>query len=182
MSEPAIDTSEFDNFVAEAKRLRTRADIAEQEFMEFLLKNEGRESMWRGCGFVSFDNVLDTTQICRPSRYRRWKLSRDIVGEGVVSRIGIDGAWRAAEIPDVARREACIKHMVDFVDRNKVPVSAQTAQAIQRKYFIPQKQSREERRDQTVALLRKEVSELKRENRKLSKENRRLAKLLEARG
>ena len=138
------------NAILELKALRTQAAVAVAEFFHRMTDLEADERLWRGdpgarTGYTTFAELLDTNDICKPSRFERFKETVAVVGWDVVRTIGFDSAALILSVPPNATSvsvkgmraaEAVTQELVNFTDRNKTPPSAQT-RAITRKHYIP---------------------------------------------
>jgi len=178
MGEAAVDRRELDEFVATARRLRVEADVAERALMEHLIAGEANEDLWRPHGFSAFAEVLSQTDICKPSRYARYKAAKGLLGDDVIAAVGVTGSVLAAEVPDEGARAKVVEHMAAWVAANETALSEQTAKAIRNRHFRPSKRPRVLARMDRVAELDAEVKALRKENRSLHGEVTRLTKAL----
>lgn len=174
--------------ILELKALRTQAAVAVAEFFHRMIGLEADEPLWRGdpgarTGYTTFAELLDTNDICKPSRFERFKETVAVVGWDVVRTIGFDSAALILSVPPNATSvsvkgmraaEAVTQELVNFTDRNKTPPSVQQTRAITRKHYIP---SSVPPRTKTDA---QRVKELEAENQDLLEQVERLTAALAA--
>lgn len=180
----------FEDFIKDAKRLRDLADKAEAEFMAHLWRGEQQKKMWQDAGFATFSKLLSGENIASATRYSRYKKVIAEESHQLVEDIGLNGAYRAVDIPSDAMTEVAgeeessqpkmvparpvfIAEANSFRKRNDVPVSDQHARTMRDKIWQPVRVSRAD-------LRRDALKELKEENAKLKKANAKLTKELEA--
>ncbi len=166
------DTSAF---ILHALELRRSADAGEQRFMDFLMEGEHLEHLWRP-GAATYDRFLDHHHICKPARYRNWVCAKTDLDNATVEAIGVNGAVQAVRVSDPAKRCQAVREMVLTAEKEGVPLSEQTAEAISRRYrdVVPNVIRRADR----MQTLEEENHRLRAEIRRLNSENADLKKKL----
>lgn len=170
------DTNRLEAFLAEAKRLRTCAAVAEAEFLAYLAEAEADPSIWRGSrqhgtGYATFEELLRNEPLTTPDRLSRFKVARDRFGIDRVRTIGVDACVRLIAIPDDAPSrveperlaiETAIEDAEAFVERNGTVPSEQAGRVFVGKHYEPPKRTRGA--SQEVLELRERVAALSAEN------------------
>lgn len=71
-----------EEFIEQAKTLRSNAEQAEASFLMFLREFElQREDLWNTAGVQTFDSFLQSSQICNVARYRNFVAGTKIIDD-----------------------------------------------------------------------------------------------------
>lgn len=193
MAKQQSEVTAFEAWLTEAKRLRTEEAVSTAAFFEHLQAGETNENLWRrGGGFANFAEAIQASNLCKPSRYLKFKDAVARIGIERVRAYGVDAAELILTIPHGApsRREpekaaeaAVLAENDAFIERNHTPPSEQQARAILRKHYEPPPRApREMSADQArivelTAMLAKERAALAKEREALAAERAKSADL-----
>lgn len=167
------------------RQLRTIAVVAEVEFLHAVMRLEADESTWKGdpgarTGYVTFNQLLDEEDVCRPARYAKFKLCLQEFGLDKVREIGVAAAELVLPVPAAARsiarpdepaRTAILRDLTRFALDNDTPPSLQTSRAKVGMHYRPVLPPREpeeslaarcKRQDKELARLRRELARMRR--------------------
>ena len=176
--------AKFEQYIAEAKALRSAYSDAGVDFYLFLMRFEADEAAWKvgidgAMGWATFADALQAGEIVRVSKYERFKTALRVCGGSErVRALGLDAAFEVVLIPDRARSKVCpdesardvaIDELVAFRIRNGVEPSARSAATIVRKHFTPEPAPAPE--ENAFDRLKKENIALRRRVKALEKEN-----------
>lgn len=161
--------------IEELRALRTRWYEAEFEFYkEARTIEDSRRDEWRQ-DFVTFDELLDRSDVCESSRYRSFIEACDVLGEDKVRYIGIAAAIVAARHHDGVERKKMIEHFELSRKENGKPLSERQVRSVQIRLSKEERQSgyaeRATRREGREQELYAETVELRRRVKALEKEN-----------
>lgn len=124
----------LEDFLAEARRLRNAADSCEREFLDFLRQFEPRRDLWQSAA-ETFDELLSSNDICKPSRYRNWvRASEDAMISPYIHQIGVHGAVESCRIMNRQKRADAVEEMVRSVTLKGTVMSRQSAARIVARY------------------------------------------------
>lgn len=182
-----VFTSQIQESLLEAQRLRSAAAASEADFLKYLMDWESDETRWKGdkglgTGFSTFSELLEQFNLAKYARLDVFKSAVATLNGGfaTVREIGLDAAYLALRIPATApsrqdpnlmAQDEVVKEMLQFVDDNNTPVSEQSAKTKVRKHYEPPRRSRpvnvpsrdETRSDITEVELRSIIAQLRSE-------------------
>lgn len=172
----------LEEFIAQAKVLKSEADNAEYEFMLFLFEGEKNEKMWRTAAHASFVHLLRNTEICDPRRYSMWKEGSQLIGNDndLMKEIGVTATQTLTKLrmKDSKKTASAVKKLVqnviDFKEAHGKLPSSQWCNIMAPKIrgeheTVVVKTRIDQRRDRIVEL-EAENNFLKKENGKLKKQ------------
>jgi len=119
----------IDEFIEQAKRLRTDAEDAEARFLLFLREFElKREDLWKTAGVAAFDGFLQSTQLCNSARYRNFVAGTSVV-HGDAEGIGANATIAAGHFrtPTQEATKEFVSRCGKFRDVHGVAPSEQTS-------------------------------------------------------
>jgi len=123
---PRINKSTtLEQFIAEAKRLRTLADDAEGDFLSYLYEAEQVTGLWKDTG-LTFLQFLEQTNLCRPSRYDGYRAARNGLGAKGIEGVGIHAVVAAGRFRDAGKQREMLDEARTWERTNGTPISAQT--------------------------------------------------------
>ena len=157
----------IDEFIEQAKRLRTDAEDAEARFLLFLREFElKREDLWKTAGVAAFDGFLQSTQLCNSARYRNFVAGTSVV-HGDAEGIGANATIAAGHFrtPTQEATKEFVSRCGKFRDVHGVAPSEQTSRE-----WVKQLDQAEPKVVRQASRLR----QLEAENQQLKDENARL--------
>lgn len=120
----------YEELIAECKRLRREAERAEATFLAFLMKCEkSYEEVWRGAGCETFDQFIRSNDLCKPDRYLLFAVGVGRVGLQAALANGAHWTIQAGRMRDPSDEilEAFQERATDFVSVHGVAPSNETA-------------------------------------------------------
>lgn len=164
-------------------RLRTGAVEAEVDFLQHLAAGEGLEAMWRGAGYATFPQLLDSENICRAARYAEFKAAVTRFGIAHVRSVGFGPMRLTLVIPEGTQSRSApgqdaatcvVSDMEAFRERNKTPPSVQQSRAFVAKHYdAPVRIARKP--DATEARIQELEADLEKANKKIARLEKALA-------
>jgi hypothetical protein len=160
--------------------LRRRADASERVLLMTLVAVD-QSGAWKKIALVgeeTFADFLDSTHVCKPSRYANWRQVAEELDFDVIDTIGVHGSVRLAAVP-AEKRELVQQRMLEAVHENSdAPLSNQAARNIV-VGVCGVDQTKGEKRSAVVERLEGELRAARSELRELKFENKKLRAALE---
>lgn len=119
----------LEDFLAEARRLRTAASSAERAFLDFLMEGEAQPAIWQGTG-MSFVEFIVHQNLCRAERYLRYKRMR--AQHGVIDDVGIEAIMAAGGLADIGSQRAVLQEARVWERTNGTTISEESARLLAR--------------------------------------------------
>lgn len=120
-----------DEFMTEAKRLRAIADEANTAFLLYLYEAERMPNVWKDSGYT-FVQLIERTNLCRPSRYLKFKNARDRLGAKGIAGVGAYAVIAAGAFQELADQKEIVAEARIWEQTNGTTISEQSAQQIAR--------------------------------------------------
>ena len=118
----------FDQWLEQAKRLRTAAMAAEVDLLMFLVRFE-EQGPWRDAGYNAFASLIRQYKLTRPDRYEEFKAARSKLGDDQrIHRIGIGATIEAGKIKSRVTRDTYVAEAELRVDDEGFPWSDEQAE------------------------------------------------------
>lgn len=175
-------STDFSEWLAEAKRLRSSMFEDEARFYLFLVDGESGAVAWRGA-YSNFTEIVE--EICDVTRYVSFRDALARVPREHASQIGVDGVIKAAAVADANQRDAVVASLEEARLRRGMPLSSREVARVVQQVAPVSKPTRDllnlRQRDideREAPALRLEVDRLRRENARLKAEVARLRKQL----
>jgi hypothetical protein len=176
----------FEQFIKKAKQLRTEMDRAARSFVVFLIDvEENHPEVWKDKG-ITFIELLDQQDICKPSSYERCK--RIIKAHGpATDGLGFYAILAASKLDTPRGQREMLDQARTFEHTNGVAISEKSANDKAREIklrFEPTKTRMRGLAELEVEnqRLRTRVSELEQENKNLRLELRTAQRVAKAPG
>lgn len=153
-----------EEFIAEAKRLRSLADHAEIDFLEFLYEAEAQPNLWEGAG-LDFASFVERQNLCKAIRYLAYRRVREAHGLTAVRGVGVHALIAAAKLKAPEQQRAALDECRRWEATNDTVISEQSAERIIRDVRV---------RDAGIEMKHKSYTTLAEENKRLRAENEEL--------
>jgi hypothetical protein len=167
----------LEEFVARARDLRAKVDVAEREFLDYLVWGE-TQTFWQDTGYVSYLELLKHLSLVDAARYDAYKKMTEAHG-AAAAKVSVTALRAAARFTSKEAQRELIDQATAFEDVNEVPISERTAQ----KYAgdIRERMAAISSRNKSYASVvaeletaKREIGRLKIENQNLRTENQNL--------
>lgn len=176
-------TITLEAFVARARELRAKIDVAERAFLDYLVWGE-TQTFWHDTGYVSYLELLKHLSLVDTARYDAYK--KMIQQHGSAAKVGVNALREAARFTTKEAQREVIDQAAAFEAVNEVPISEQSAEKITREVRsrMAAITTRNKGYASVVAELetaKREIDRLRIENQNLRIENRHLRSEISAR-
>lgn len=118
----------LEEFAARAKELRSKIDVAERAFLDYLMWAE-EQTFWHDTGYTYLE-LLKHLSIVDPARYDAYKkMSQQ---HGAAAKIGVNALREAARFSTKEAQREVIDQAAQWEKTNEQPISEQSAEKIAR--------------------------------------------------
>lgn len=158
----------IETFIARALELRSAADEAEREFLEFLYEGEHTDGLWQASG-LTFGEFIERNNLCKAITYARFKRIRDGLPEAMTTGVGTNALIAAGAFSDPTAQREVLDEAKKWEQTNAVSISRQSAERISRDVKVRHAAARSNHRGYSEIVaenerLREEVQRLREEN------------------
>jgi len=164
-------------FIITARRMRSHADNAEKEFLEFLyLVETTRTDLWSAPG-LQFVDFIERANLCQGARYSHYAVIRAAHGKSILA-IGVHGILRAGTFKEKKDQEQMLELTRKWEKTNDGPAPERSAEVLAR--TVRDVRVGRKHGDKSLAVIAEEAERYKAQNEALRLEIRGLKKALRA--
>ena len=164
----------IEEFAARAKELRGKVDVAEREFLDYLVWGE-TQTFWQETGYTYLE-LLKHLSIVDPARFDAYK--KMTAQHGDAALVGVNALREAAKFTSADAQREVLDQAAKWEETNETPISSQSAETIGRD--VRSRMAAITTRNKGYATIVAELETAKREVERLTIENKNLRTELSA--